>query len=142
MKIVFVHKREDGSFEIERLWCKKLDDNQYEVDNIPFIVNRVALGDIITVEFDDEEKQYYFDSFVKTSGNSTIRLHLENESLTDEVCNILSQFGCISEVLMSRKIVAANVPKEISYKSIKNFLEAGEKEGKWEYEEPCLMHNY
>ena len=49
---------------------------------------------------------------------------------------------CESEVLQARNIIAVNIPKSVNYLPIKEYLEAGEKIGKWNYEESCLEHNY
>ncbi len=80
IKVAFVHKYEDGSFETENMWCIKTTADTYEIDNIPFIAKRVSLGDIITVAFDEDEQRFYFDSFVSVSGNSTIRVYFEDEN--------------------------------------------------------------
>lgn len=129
------------NFEIESLWCTKIGDN-YVVDNIPFIAKRISFGDTITAEYDENEDVYYFDDFVRVSGNSTIRLYFSEDKLIEKVRKDLSTWGIESEVFLLRKIVALNVPKEVDYKPIKEYLEDGEKRGLWTYEESCLAHNY
>jgi hypothetical protein len=142
MKILFVHKYKDDEFEVEKLWCNAIESNKYIVDNIPFIVKRVALGDIITAEFDEDEKEYYFDSFVEISGNSTIRLYFEKENDIEKVRGELNSFGCEAEIFLQRKILAVNIPKCLDYKPIKEYLEGGRQLKLWEYEESCLAHDY
>lgn len=141
-KVLFVHKYGEDNFEIERLWCNDLGNNLFSVDNIPFIVKSVALGDIITIEFDKEEGEYYFESFVEASGNSTVRLYFDDSVKIEDIRMELKKFGCESEVFLQRKIVAVDIPKTVSYKPVKDYLDNGEADKLWEYEEACLSHEY
>ena len=138
-KVLFVQQVGDN-LETEGLWCTEEGEN-YIVDNIPFIAKRIALGDTIKVEFDSEENAYYFDDFVAVSGNSTIRVFTFNELTIEEIRKELLDLGCASEVFLERKIIAVNIPVNINYKPIKEFLDNGEEVGKWTYEESCLMHS-
>lgn len=140
-KVFFVQRITDDEFETESLWCAKKGDN-YVVDNIPFITKRISLGDTIKAEYDENDKAYYFDDFVEVSGNSTIRLFFENENTIQKVRKELESLGCESEAFLARKIVAVNVPKELDYRPVKNYLENGEQNNLWTYEESCLAHEY
>ena len=142
VKVFFVQKIGDDEFETESLWCNRIGEN-FMVDNIPFIAKRIALGDIVRAEYDEEDESYYFDDFVEVSGNSTIRIILlEDESIISEIREHLKLFGCETEVFLHRKIVAVNVPKEVNYYSIKEYLDHGELNKIWTYEESCLAHPY
>ena len=141
IKILFVQKISDGQFETEGIWCKVENEN-YIIDNIPFISKRIALGDIIKAEYDESDNSYYFEDFVSVSGNSTIHMYVRNERLIPEVRASLKEMGCESEVFLSRKLIAVNVPKEINYNPIKKYLDNGELGGNWNYGEACLAHSY
>lgn len=54
----------------------------------------------------------------------------------------LEELGCQSEAFVHRKLVAVNVPMNVDYHKIKEFLEKGESDRKWTYEESCLSHDY
>lgn len=140
-KIFFVQKIKEGEFETESLRCTKVGD-YFVIDNIPFIAKRVSLGDTIKAEYDKDDKVYYFDDFIDVSGNSTIRIYFEDESIIKEVREQLKKFGCESEAFLTRKLVAVNVPKAVNYKPIKEYLEKGEKSALWTYEESCLAHRF
>lgn len=140
-KVFFVQKTDDGEFETESLWCTKVGDN-YIVDNIPFIAKRISLGDTIKAEYDENEKVFYFDDYIEVSGNSTIRIYFEDGSIIQEVRRQLEKLGCESEAFLSRKIIAVNIPKEVDYKPVKEYLENGEQNELWIYEESCLAHHY
>jgi len=139
--VFFVQKVDEGVFETESIWCTKKGDN-FIIDNIPFIAKRISLGDTIAAEFDDDDKQYYFDSFIEVSGNTTIRIFAYDEDSIVSTRKWLSEKECESEVLAERNIIAVNIPVEVIYTPIKAYLEDGEKAGKWTYEESCLAHNY
>ena len=140
IKVLFVKKRENGSFEIENIWCNKTVDKYYIVDNIPFVVDRISLGDVIRVELDEEEDRYYFEDFVAVSGNSTVQMHVHDEKIISKTRDDLSILGCETEAFLDRKIVAINVPKEISYHPVKVYLDKGEAANNWTYKESCLAH--
>ncbi|MBG9376087.1 DUF4265 domain-containing protein [Panacibacter sp. DH6] len=141
-KIFFVQKINENEFEKESLWCIKRGDN-YIIDNIPFIAKRISLGDTIKAEYDLEEGVYYFDDFVSVSGNSTVRLYFfKDVILIEDVRKYLNSLGCEGEIFLARKILAINVPSNIDYRVIKQYLDEGELQGKWQYEESCLAHEY
>jgi hypothetical protein len=142
VKVGFVQKMGEGEFETETIWCEKIDGENFIVDNIPFIAKRISLGDTIKAEYDSDDEMYYFDDFVKTSGNSTIRIIFYDDKYIDSTREWLTKSGCESEVLPARSIVAVNVPKKVNYTAIRAFLEEGEQKRNWVYEESCLEHEY
>lgn len=141
IKVLFVQKLTEDGFETESLWCTK-DNESCIIDNIPFIAKRIALGDTIKVEYDEDDKAYYFDDFLAISGNSTIRLYFTDEKLIEPTREDLKNLGCESEALLARRIIAVNVPKAVDYRPIKRYLDDGERGAIWQYEEACLSHLY
>lgn len=139
LKVIFVQNAEDGNLEFESLWCGKVDDGCI-VDNIPFIAKRISLGDKIKVEYDEEEKAYYFDNFIEVSGNSTVRIFFKTPDMIEVVGKELEKLGCIWEGFTQKGIMAVSIPKAINYSPVKNYLDKGEENGEWTYEESCLCH--
>jgi hypothetical protein len=139
-KVLFVEKVGDDKYETEGIWCLR-DGKNYVVDNIPFVAKRISLGDTIKAEYDADEKAFYFDDFVKVSGNTTVRLYFQDINIIEDTRSKLVELGCEGEIFLARKILAVNVPYNIEYKPIKKFLDEGEQQGKWTYEESCLAHN-
>jgi hypothetical protein len=142
IKVFFLQKNEDGEIETESIWCDKTGNGTYIVDNIPFVAKNISLGDIIIVEYDNSEGQYYFDNLVSASGNTTIRIIMFDNQKIEETRTWLNNNKCDSEVLNAMNIIAVNIPKEIAYRPIKAFLDSGEQNDKWSYEESCLEHEY
>jgi len=60
----------------ETLWCVPTKSGTYVVDNIPFFVREISLGDEIEVVKKNEVLQ--FSRLVKKSRNSTVRVSLRN----------------------------------------------------------------
>jgi hypothetical protein len=141
-KVFFVQKINKSEYETESLWCK-VDGDHFVVDNIPFIAKRVSLGDTILAEYDEDDKQYYFDEFIASSGNTTVRISMYNDHISkiDLTRNWLKNQGCQTEVFLDRNIIAVSIPQAVSYRPIKDYLEAGEG-NVWSYEESCLEHKY
>jgi len=141
-KVLFVQEISEGEFETESIWCYKVNDEIFIVDNIPFIAKRISLGDTIKVDYDKNEKAYYFDDFIEVSGNSTIRVYFNDENMIKSTRKKLDEFNCKSEAFLERNMISINVPSNVNYTPIKLFLENGENNKNWEYEESCLMHEY
>jgi len=141
VKVAFVQKINEGEFETETLWCEQVGED-FIVDNIPFIAKRISLGDTIKAEYDEDDEMYYFDDFVSTSGNTTVRIFFYVNDEIEPTRRWLESNNCESEVLLARSIVAVNIPKQVSYSVIRQFLEDGENKGTWVYEESCLEHEY
>src|ERR1700733_15197050 len=127
-KVLFVQKLGDGQFETESIWCQKVGED-FVIDNIPFIAKRISLGDTVKAIFDNRDRSYYFEDFIKVSGNTTVRIYFQIENITESIREWLMQMGCESEVFLQRKIIAVNIPRETSYAPVKEFLEKGEKDG-------------
>ncbi|MFH6942776.1 DUF4265 domain-containing protein [Flavobacterium sp. FlaQc-50] len=139
IKVAFVQKINEAEFETETIWCER-DGENFVIDNIPFVAKRISLGDTIKAEYDEDEKMYYFDDFVKISGNSTIRIFFYDDNKIESTREWLNKNDCESEVLLVRSIVAVNIPQKVYYPVIRDFLEEGKKKGNWVYEESCLEH--
>ncbi|MDQ0065121.1 DUF4265 domain-containing protein [Chryseobacterium lathyri] len=142
IKVFFVQETAEKEYQTESLWCKADVDN-FIVDNIPFIAERISLGDTIEATIDEDDGLYYFEDFVANSGNTTVRIFIYNdyENKIEEVRSWLKERGCNSEVLLERNIIAVNIPEDVTYAPIKKYLDEGEG-NIWTYEESCLEHEY
>lgn len=133
---VLLTYEDESEYKVESVWATKVGD-YYKIDNIPFFAKNVALGDIVSVE-EDDEKALYFDKLVQASGNSVIQMIIFDTAQVGHVGRQLESLGCGWEGSHIENYISVNVPKEVPYTTIKTFLDEGEKEGKWEYREACL----
>jgi hypothetical protein len=136
VKIRFTYTNSSGEGETESMWVVGRNDG-YEIDNIPFYVRELALGDVVAAESDASGLLWY-SRLIRPSGHSTIRLLFSSESDVKIVRDGLRRMGCESEVSDRPYLVAVDVPPSVPYEKVKDFLDRGEKAGQFEYEEACL----
>lgn len=136
LKLRFPYTNSKGETETETMWVIERDDG-YELDNIPFYVEELALGDIVTAS-PDASGILWFSKLVRPSGHSTIQIWFSSEGEIDRVREALSQMGCSSEVSDLPRLVAVDVPPHVPYSKVKALLDEGERSGQFEYQEACL----
>lgn len=122
--------------EVESVWALEHSDG-YGIDNIPFYAREIAWGDVVKVKR-DERGALWFDGLVRASGHSTVRLWF---SRPDDVANVRAQLRalqCPSELSDMPRLVAVDIPPDVPYEQVKGFLDQGEADQIFEYEEACL----
>lgn len=120
----------------ESMWARRLPDGTFEIDNIPFYSYDVAVGDIVKAQEVDGE--LFFSERVRDSGNSVIRMLIYNRDELDKVRSELRALGCDSEG--DGVVLAVNVPAEVAYAPILQFLTDGDRAKRWGFEEAVLCH--
>lgn len=135
-KILFEHDNAlEGGYGIESAWAIPIGEH-FQLDNILFYAKEFALGDIVNTEIRDGDR--FVIGLVKESGHSTIRMLFENEDEISETRKQLSKLGCDSEISNIPTLIAVDIPPNVEYTAIRSYLELGEQEGKWSYEEACI----
>lgn len=139
VKILFEHyNNANNEYELESAWAKKVEDG-YKLDSILFYAKEYSWGDVVSVE--ESNGELYVTGLVKESGHSTVRILFEEKDIVQSTRDQLKEIGCESEISNIPILVSVDVPPQIDYYgSIKPFLDCGEDEGKWRYEEACLAH--
>ena len=122
----------------EVLWASESGDGLYCVDNIPFFVYGISGGDLISAS--GEGDRLVFRELVSASSNTVFRLYLSNADEMQPVRDSLRALGCESELSHLPKLVAVEVPAEVKFEPIADFLEKGEENGRWRYDEGVFRH--
>lgn len=135
VKVLFEIARDNGTHDVESVWAVPTDGG-YRLDNIPFYAVGVACGDVVAAARDADGTLRYTD-VVAPSGHSTIRLWFGDAGHVQDVRDELRAMGCDSELDLSR-LVAVDVPPDVPYERIRNYLDAKESALVFEYEEACL----
>lgn len=135
VKVLFVYKSEDGDFQLESLWAEKVG-KYYRVLNTPFFISNIAYHDIISVEMDEGE--LYFDNLIKPSGHSTIQMIIFNADKVDQIGAELVNMGCDWEGSHLKGYISIDVPANIAYRKIEQYLKKGLVNKTWDYKEACL----
>ena len=135
IKVYFPIKFADETFGTETLWCQKVG-RYWRVDNIPFYATNIALNDLIEIE--NEDKKYWFKDIIEESGHSVVQLKYNEDKTQTEIGSEFELFGCTWEGFKDQNFLAINIPAEVNYEGISNFLQEGFKNGRWSYNEACL----
>lgn len=136
VKIYFEIPSEDsGEMEVETVWAVPHGEG-FKLDNIPFYAKGFALDDVVSAK--EVDGCLYVDELLKPSGHSTVRLWFADEKAVQSVRAALASMGCDSEISDHPRLVAVDIPPGVEYEKIKEYLDAGEAEEKWNYQEACL----
>jgi hypothetical protein len=137
-KIIFEYEDADNEYALESVWAERVSGNNYKIDNILFCALGYALGDIVSVE--SRNGELYVTGLIEESGHSTIRILFENKDHVQPTRNRLKDMGCDSELSNVSVLISVDIPPDVAYKPIREFLEEGEANELWSYEEACLAH--
>lgn len=123
----------------ETVWAKKISENEYEIDNIPFYVRGISTGDIVSVTNEDGELVY--ERLITPSDTSTLRVIIMDKNNKEKTeLNLRKYFiksGCAIEGI-NPVMFAVEVPRSVNLKPIVEYLAEGEKNGLWGYEEAAI----
>jgi hypothetical protein len=128
---------------VETMWAILVDKNKghYRIDSIPFYGPLVNSDDIVLAEFDQQEEMLTYRNTVKSSGNSTVQVLMNNGNEIELARNELKELGCTSEK-MNPSFFTLEIPIGVNYKEIKLVLDRKSIEGIFEYAEPCLSNKH
>src|SRR4028119_564720 len=107
--------------DYERLWAKRLEEGLYEIDNIPFFVSDISVGDVVSTRAGEGEA--VFCELVRESGNSTLRVIVFDEVRVQDVRHRLQELGCSTELNVS-KMLGVNVPAQVDIRTVRGWLMA------------------
>lgn len=134
VKVLFEVDDGEGGVFIESLWAVA-EDGGYRIDDVPFFARGFAWGDVVAVERDPDGGRRCT-KLVAPSGHSTIRLAIANAGDIQRVRQELRLLGCDSELGFGR--VAVDVPPNVPYPRVREYLDARFAEKLLDYEEGCL----
>jgi Domain of unknown function (DUF4265) len=139
VKVIIKLEKDEDDYppaDCESLWAMPVADGLFRIDNIPFFARGIAWGDVVSVS--PEEGALYYKAVVRPSGHSTLRLIIYDVEQVPAVLELLSKWECSSERSHIPGLIAVDVPPTVSLPELKQFLEEGESQERWGYEEACL----
>lgn len=136
-KILFYMDRDEDGYppvEVESLWASAVDDG-YALDNIPFFVRGVALGDVVSAEAADDGA-LEFERVVRRGGHSTFRIWLRDQSAAEmrKTIDALLALGLGVEKDFTG-LLAVDIPPEVSLDDAEAALFEGVDSGRWELQD-------
>ncbi len=143
IKIWFRFVPREGWFpqDTEGLWATKVGDDTAIVQNILFLQDGVAEGDVVRYQTDGDGLHWAVGR-VSTAGNCTIRVVPVPAGplgrSPQAVHQRLGAFGLGGEVFSEDfPMVAFTAPADADFAGIKALLHQGQEEGWWHYEVGC-----
>lgn len=142
-KVVFKLVRDEDGYppvDYERLWGVQVDgaDDQYIVDNIPYFVPNIAIGDIVLTSAGNSEDEVVFEKVLQASSHGTVRVIFYDRSIIELTREHLKNLGCSSELSHLENLIAVDIPENVKYLNVKKYLSEKAKDGLIDYEEAVL----
>ncbi|MFB6516997.1 DUF4265 domain-containing protein [Streptomyces sp. NPDC056401] len=143
VKVWFRFVPREGWFpqDIEGLWATRLSVGTAVIENVPFLQDGVAEGDVVRFQTDSDGLHWAVGR-VSSAGNCTVRVvPIPSGPLArspQAVHQRLAAFDLGGEVMSADfPMVAFNVPANADFAGIKALLHQGQDEGWWHYEVGC-----
>lgn len=135
---------EDGwpPISVESLKGIYLSAHEVKIDNTPFFVKSISLGDTVRCIAGSNSPKLEFNKVIRTSGNSSLSIILREEGTKEELLAFFCNENCFVEYgeFGSTKMLAVSVPKSIHYQNIRKHLDLLERLDQISYAELCLEH--
>ncbi len=111
-------------FEGESLWAKPVGDDLYEIRNVPFGAYGLNYGDVVRAVSRGPDLKPEVREVVKSSGRRTLRAFFPDLVQEDQTTYLKELQGLGVEVERDdEKFVAIDIPPEVDYDSIFDYLE-------------------
>ncbi|MEV4581889.1 DUF4265 domain-containing protein [Nonomuraea jabiensis] len=147
VKVLF-HLDRDGDgwppVGAESVWGELTEDpHVVRLANVPFFVRGVAWGDEVRIRQADADGLREYESLVRESGHSTVRIVFHDEARAAEVCARLADLGCDWEgVSAFPNLIAVNIPPELPYGGLRAWLDENRAAGLFDFEEGCISDRH
>jgi hypothetical protein len=144
--VVFELSIEDGWPPVasERLWAFHLGGDRYRVDNVPWFVRDLAVGDVVRAEAPDAHSDPVFVEIVERSDHVTVRVVcFRRGPLQGDLARALEPFtalGVYGEGAEQYGMLALDIEPSDPLPAIVATLREGVEDGSWEYEEGRITH--
>lgn len=123
----------------ERVWAHALGEDHYRIDNPPWFVPDLAVGDIVRASTPHPESDPVFQEMVERSDHVTVRIIVFKDGplggQLQPVFDAFTPFGVHCEGAHQYRIVALDVPADASLRGIHTRLLKGTRDGSWAYDE-------
>lgn len=125
---------------VESLWAEPgTKPDEYVIDNVPFFVRDVTVGDTVQVRKEDGHR--WFESLVSRSQNSLVRVVFFDRTCVDTVSEQLVALGCSTEYLREHNLMAVSIPITVALTDIQTYLQSEASAGRIDFEEPILRQD-
>jgi len=129
----------------EELEARPLRDDCYQLLSPPTFAVRLAIGDVVSVEFQEssEPEQVWVDSVVKSGGHSTVRvvfIQAAGQEPEEGLRRDLKGLGAQVYETGFQGLIAVDIPGEVDYRAVREILGEGESRELWDFDEGAISH--
>jgi hypothetical protein len=135
-KVVLTYYDVEENIAEETLWIEQKSEKEYQIKNIPFFAPNIAYNDIISVE--EEDGVLHYEDIITPSEHSTIQIIVLKEDKTNDILKNFERLGCSWEGMHNQKLLAIDVPQNIIYKKIREYLNILRINNIIDFKEACL----
>lgn len=122
----------------EFLWCIPTEHGTYVVDNIPFFVRDISLGDEVAAEKKGKTRQ--FSQLIKRSPNTTVRVLIKRTEVLPAIRERLEALRCGTELMQDLMLLAVTIPPESPVVETLSFLDEQAEQGNIGIEESAVRY--
>jgi hypothetical protein len=138
VKILFRIERDEDGYppeDAESVWAVPVEGG-YQIDNVPFFVRDIALGDIVSAEPAHDGMLEFTGEVIRRSGHSTYRVLLREQREGDPDTSIeeLKSLGLGVEMDLDC-LLAVDVPPHVPLDKIRTYFFHKIDTGEWEVQE-------
>lgn len=127
-------------FDQEEVLGQPVGDGRYRILTPPAFAKRLSVDDVVLVSHHDGSA--WVDTVVEAGSHSTIRVLVLRSEAEAQLIAALVALGCRVSTSPVPGLLVADVPKAADYVDIRHFLEEGEKQADWEFQEAAVsMHH-
>ena len=126
--------------EAEWVWAKKLENDIFELRNVPTFAKGLSYGDTVRVRFEDNVP--LFQDVVRRGGHSTYRIYARSDRRNPEVVHVvqtLEKMHCEVENATD-KIIGVDVLPDADIYAVYKALQDAEQTGILEFQEGHCGH--
>lgn len=125
---------------VETLNGTLLDNGLVRIDNVPFFVEDIAIGDLVQCDKAPNCEHYQFSSVVDEGPNKSISIILIDDSVKEGLYQTLKKFGCYCEYgeFQHFNMFAVNCGETVNFVELQSYLMESELNGKISYAELCI----
>ena len=138
VKVLFRIERDEDGYppeDAESVWAVPVEGG-YQIDNVPFFVRDIALGDVVAAEPAQDGMLEFTGKVLRRSGHSTYRVLLREKREGDPERSIeeLKSLGLDVEMDLDC-LLAVDVPPHIPLGKIRTYFFDKIDSGEWEVQE-------
>jgi hypothetical protein len=123
----------------ERVWATHLGGDAYRIENPPWFVRDLAVGDVVEARPPDADSHPVFVRVLEPSDHITVRLVVfERGPLQGDLARAMQPFvalGAWGEGAQDYAMVALDIESSMPLAEVRAMLVVGERDGSWAYEE-------